>query len=248
MKYYYAGSTGDTKVKRAAYRLLYVVGFLLCIAATIYVCHRMYERIPQDVSDAVVSVTENSPPDYPGDSPCAVISEDSICTGEEGADASVVDAANLKLLILPRWLRQTFLASGWTMVVVPYDIADQDYAGEFDTGTVLGSTSYKFHVIKIQNTKGAAAYSPIHEMGHWLDAYTGYPTLTDPEYAVIYEEESEQYRGTFGPTCSWGYPEFFAEGFWCYWHSPNALRRACPAFCTYLESKLNEAEALSKGA
>ncbi len=167
---------------------------------------------------------------------------DTICGGEERVNQEVVDAVNRQLLQLPRWLRQAFLKSGWSMTVVSYDIATVDYASEFEPGTVFGSTSYKAHSIKILNTMRAAANSPLHEMGHWLDSYSQYPTLNDEVYQKIYDAEGEQYRATFGPGCSWDAQEFFAEGFRCYWRSPMLLSKTCPQFYSYLESVLLEAQ------
>ncbi|WP_289743566.1 hypothetical protein [uncultured Duncaniella sp.] len=180
------------------------------------------------------------PSPLPSDSPAALL--ETLCVAEEGADAAVASAVNNTLLLLPRWVRQAFGLSGWSMKVVPYDIASADYADRFEAGNVLGSTAYKDRVIKIQNDMRAAANYPIHEMGHWLDNYMGHPTLNDSNFAAIYELEQQAYKDTFGPTCSWGVSEFFAEGFWCYWKSPRALSRACPEFYAYLENLLSDAE------
>lgn len=169
-------------------------------------------------------------------------SPDAICFCEEDAEQEVADAVNRQLLLIPRWIREAFVRSGWEMSVVGYDIATVDYEGVFEPGKVFGSTSYTNHHIKILNTLRAAANSPIHEMGHWLDHYTQYPTLNDPQFQTIYEEEGELYRSTFGPECSWGVQEFFAEGFWCYWRSPTLLRRTCPMFYEYMSTKLSEAQ------
>lgn len=168
----------------------------------------------------------------------------SLCYGEEGTDSTVVDAVNTTLLVLPRWVRSAFLDSGWTMCVVSYDIAVEDYGEQYKEGLVYGSTSYKYRVIKIQNELRAAANAPIHEFGHWLDAQLGYPSLYSEEFLQIFEEEGELYRSSFSPTCNWDAQEFLAEGFWCYWKSPRLLRKSCPSFHSFIESCL---DSLSEG-
>lgn len=184
------------------------------------------------------TVASSTPPDSPSAVETQSLLTDDICYGEEGTDGTVVSAVNRQLLLVPRWLREAFVQSGWSMSVVGYDIATEDYPGEFEAGTVFGSTSYSNRHIKILNTIRAASNSPIHEMGHWLDCYTQYPTLNDEDYQRIFEEENGAYRNSFGPECSWGPQEFFAEGFWCYWRSPGLLRRTCPKFYSFMENTL----------
>ena len=72
------------------------------------------------------------PSPLPSDSPAAL--SETLCVAEEGADAAVASAVNNTLLLLPRWVRQAFGLSGWSMKVVPYDIASADYADRFEIG------------------------------------------------------------------------------------------------------------------
>lgn len=174
--------------------------------------------------------------------PPAVVDANLICTAQEGASQEIADAVNTQLLSTPRWLREFFIKSGWSMQIVPYDIATEDYSDKFEPGSVLASTAYKAKIIKVLNERNAAANAPIHELGHWLDSVSGYPTLNDTEYQRIYEAEGQSYRNTFGPSCSWDSQEFFAEGFWCYWKSPSSLRKSCPQFYEYLENCLLEVQ------
>lgn len=196
---------------------------------------------PRPVADEVVAFEGEH--EDPVDAPFAVtpllVTADRVCYGEEGTDSSVVMSVNTSLLTLPRWIREAFLTSGWEMCVVPYDIATEDYDDQFEEGQVYGSTSYKNHTIKILNDIKAAANSPIHEFGHWLDAQLGYSSLYSDDFLQLYEDEGELYRSTFGPTCSWDAHEFIAEGFWCYWKSPRALSRACPGFYSFIETSLD---------
>lgn len=164
---------------------------------------------------------------------------DALCQGY----SKVVNDVNFSLLTLPRWIRSAFRNSGWQLKVVDYDLATVDYEGEFAEGDVLGSTAYRDREIRILDEPKAAINAPIHEFGHWLDWYLGYPTMSDEEYLLIYNEEQEQYRSSFGPTCSWSEQEFFAEGFWCYWKSPESLKKVCPQFHGYLANKLAEIKA-----
>lgn len=175
-----------------------------------------------------------------------IVDDTKLCYGEEDTDPLVCEAVNNTLLQVPRWIRQAFIKSGWEMKVVAYDIATEDYGDTHNAGAVRGSTSYKSKVVKIQNTMLAAASTPIHELGHWLDAYCGYVTFYDETFASIWEEEGEVYKNTFGPSCAWSAQEFFAEGFWCYWRSPSSLKEACPRFYCYLEQQLVVAETADK--
>lgn len=167
------------------------------------------------------------------------VSVDALCQGED----DVVESVNFTLLTLPRWVRTAFKDSGWSILVVDYDIAEVDYEGAFTAGDVLGSTAYKDREIRILDEPKAAVNAPIHEFGHWLDWVLGYPTMSDEEYLSIYEEEQDDYKTNFGPSCSWNEQEFFAEGFWCYWKSPEALKKICPKFHQYLTVNLNELKA-----
>lgn len=160
---------------------------------------------------------------------------DALCQGE----GKVVDSVNFTLLTLPRWIRKSFQDTGWSIMVVDYDLATVDYAGYFAPGDVLGSTIYKDREIRILNEPKASVNAPIHEFGHWLDWILGYPTMSGEEYLRIYEEEQDAYMTHFGPACSWNEQEFLAEGFWCYWKSPEALRKVCPQLYQYLNDNLN---------
>lgn len=200
------------------------------------------------------TVSKTVPESKAPDSPYAVaetilpaIEPDHLCSAQENASQDIAEAVNSQLLITPRWLRVAFCESGWKMQVVPYDIATEDYPGEFLPGDVLASTSYRDSLIKVLNQRQAAATAPVHELGHWLDSMLGYPTLNDEEYQRIYEEEGQAYRDAYGPACSWNSQEFFAEGFWCYWKSPSSLRRNCPLFYNYLTRCLNEVKNLTDG-
>ncbi len=165
-------------------------------------------------------------------------SVDALCQGPE----EMSNRVNTSLLVLPRWIRLGFQDSQWSISVVDYDIATEDYEGKFMAGDVLGSTEYKERRIKILNDYKAAVNAPIHEMGHWFDWYIGFPSINSEDYLQIYEQEEQLYKDTFGPTCSWDEHEFFAEGFWCYWRSPEALKKACPEFYSYLTDQLDTAK------
>lgn len=196
-----------------------------------------------EVTDSGDEVEEVEPPEdapFAWDPPEVDIT--SLCYGEEGTDTSVVDAVNTTLLTLPRWIRGAFLDSGWSMCVVPYDIATSDYGEQYKEGLVYGSTSYKHGIIKIQNDLRAAANAPIHELGHWLDSQLGYPTLYSEEFLQIFDDEGELYRSGFSPTCNWDAQEFLAEGFWCYWKSPRLLQKTCPSLHSFIESCLDTLE------
>lgn len=196
---------------------------------------------PEHLESPLVAATD-SPYAVRIEDHTAVVDANLICTAQEGASQEIADAVNTQLLSTPRWLREFFIKSGWSMQVVPYDIATEDYPDKFEPGAVLASTAYKAKLIKVLNERNAAANAPIHELGHWLDSILGYPTLNDVEYQRIYEAEGQSYRNTFGPSCSWDNQEFFAEGFWCYWKSPSSLRKACPQFYGYLKDCLLEVQ------
>lgn len=176
--------------------------------------------------------------DSPYASVTKTISPDSLCQG----DSEVAGAVNQTLLTLPRWIRQAFTDSGWEMLVVDYDLATVDYAGQFQEGDVLGSTAYKDRQVRILDNAKAAINSPIHEFGHWLDWLVGSPSMYDNLYLDIYASEAESYREAFSPVCTWNEQEFFAEGFWCYWKSPEMLKKVCPKFHSFLSDLLREAK------
>ncbi len=167
---------------------------------------------------------------------------DGICFTEKGADKSNASIVNKRLLAVPRWLRQAFVEDGWRIGVVSYDIAMKDYGETHEEGTVLGSTAYGEKMIKILNTSRAATYSPVHEFGHWLDAFVGFPTLNSKIFNKVWEEEGETYFQSYGPQCEWNIHEFFAEGFCIYWSSPVSLQKNCPQFYNFLKEVLERAE------
>lgn len=208
---------------------------LLVILLVMFVLSGCGEQRHHQVSTSPPSGSEV--PDSPYASVARDAQPDDLCQG----DSEVADAVNQTLLTLPRWIRQAFIDSGWEMLVVDYDLATVDYAGQFKEGDVLASTAYKDRQVRILDNTKAAINSPVHEFGHWVDWLVGFPSMYDKVYLDIYAGEAEDYREAFSPVCAWNEQEFFAEGFWCYWKSPEMLKKVCPEFHSFLSDLLKEA-------
>ena len=156
----------------------------------------------------------------------------SICEND-GVDEYWVDCVNQQMNLLPDFLLQKFVNSGWHMDVTSKNLDETYYGGQF--GSVMGCTSYDEQVIHIEDRDNAVKEAPIHEFGHWLDYINGFVTNSN-EFMDIYYAETDAFKSAFHVTFYYNNKELFAEGFWKYYTDANTLQSCCPRLYTFIKN------------
>ena len=112
-----------------------------------------------------------------------------IVVGEPGADPDVVNYANQYWNnMVPSWLKQRFVNEGWHMIVsaIPLNIRYNC------SGSVAGVTDPAQKTIFLDNRKYAVKRSMIHELGHFIDLVSGWPSGSY-EFQLIFQAEKDKF-------------------------------------------------------
>lgn len=145
----------------------------------------------------------------------------------DGVDSSWVDAANRELKKVPANVLQAFINSGWSFHVTPMDIDAVYFGGQYVA--VMGVTVYNDKVIYLEDRMDAVQEAALHEMGHFVDCYLGYPSDT----LGTYDAESSSYCSYFGVDFYWDRKEFYADSFWKYLTASTDLQACAPQMYDY---------------
>lgn len=145
----------------------------------------------------------------------------------DGVDASWVDAVNRELGKAPANVLQAFTNSGWSFHVTPMNIDGVYFGGQY--GAVMGVTVYDAKTIYLEDRTDAVQEAALHELGHFVDCYLGYPSDT----LGTYDAEAGSYCSYFGVDFYWDRKEFYADSFWKYLTAPNDLKACAPQMYGY---------------
>lgn len=145
----------------------------------------------------------------------------------DGVDASWVAAANRELKRAPANVLQAFTNSGWSFHVTPMNIDAVYFGGQY--GAVMGVTVYDDKVIYLEDRMDAVQEAALHELGHFVDCYLGYPSDT----LGMYDAESSSYCSYFGVDFYWDRKEFYADSFWKYLTASTDLQACAPQMYDY---------------
>lgn len=145
----------------------------------------------------------------------------------DGVDASWVAAVNQELAKAPANVLQAFTNSGWSFHVTPMNIDAVYFGGQY--GSVIGVTVYEENAIYLEDRWDAVQEAALHELGHFVDSYLGYPSDT----LSIYDAEAASYCSYFGVDFYWDRMGFYADSFWKYVTTPDDLKVCVPQMYGY---------------
>jgi hypothetical protein len=135
-----------------------------------------------------------------------------IAESKAGASQDWINKANQRLALVPENIKNSFVNNGWHIYVTSENIAQTYFGGAYSS--VRGATSTDGRFIVVETRSEAVQTAPIHEMGHYLDCVTGWPS-TSSEFAEIYNEEVGTFKSRISNSGSVrNQQEFFAEVFY----------------------------------
>lgn len=158
------------------------------------------------------------------------------CQTNGDVDEQIVEMVEAELNKIPSKIREKFVQSGWHIYVTDESLAKAYYNGIHKT--VYGVTFYEKKLILIDNSLEAASTATIHEVGHWFDNYFGNISNTK-EFNAIYNKENEKFLNTFSRGCKMDIGEYFAESFYRYIVSPDAMKKVAPETYLFIQAYAN---------
>ena len=127
----------------------------------------------------------------------------------DGVDQYYINRVNSYLAYVPENVKVHFTNNGWHIYVTQMNLAST-YFPQYNS--VQGCTMYGEARIYIED-RDSAVSSVVHEMGHYIDHVTGYPSLS-AEFADIYNAEVATFKAGIPNSSSVrDQMEFFAETF-----------------------------------
>lgn len=163
---------------------------------------------------------------------------------ETAEDSALVPYANSQLALVPDYIKEHFIASGWKFEITAKDLTQQYLAQDVedqvytvgDNEVVMGLTSPTDSTIYISDTAYAVQQSAVHEMGHYVDRALGHISLSD-EFAEAMGKDEAIYRFYFPYSHLDEEQEFFAEAFQAYWKHPSEMESLCPELYSFFNSR-----------
>lgn len=151
-----------------------------------YINETSAETIPEDEPVREYepeTMPEPEPTEETAQSPSGLVREN--CTDRQWNDA--VSIWNR----LPEYWRSAFAEDGWTMIVTNNDFwTPSGYAPET---RLAGLTMYDPRIIYIRADCTRIEVAIFHEIGHYADSKTGFPSCTD-EFYRLYESEKDTFQ------------------------------------------------------
>lgn len=96
------------------------------------------------------------------------------------------------LALLPEGVLDDFRNQGWKIVITTHDIV-AEHAAENHAETLAGLTCYGEKTIYLEADPIQLSRTALHEMGHYVDARSGRPSLSK-EFKEAFANEREAYR------------------------------------------------------
>ncbi len=152
----------------------------------------------------------------------------------ENATSSILKTAESEISRLPQNVLNSFINDGWTINITNDNIASKYFGGSYSN--VMGATKMDSKQIIIQNKKSCVQASIIHEMGHFIDNYFDYPSLSD-EFWEIYNSEIDTFRSRIpNSSAIRDELEFFAHTFY---YSVKDPSKCTPMALQFVENYVN---------
>ena len=148
------------------------------------------------------------------------------CQVTDEAYEGLALAVERELCKLPSSVREALVKSGWHIYITGEDLATTYYNSS--PGSIYGSTFYNKKIIVMQADYLAIQTATIHEVGHWLDRYSG-NLSSSKEFAKVYDAERYTFMSYFKRSCVLdNKKEYFAEAFNLYIESPRKMQLIMP--------------------
>lgn len=152
----------------------------------------------------------------------------------ENATSDILKTAESEISRLPQNVLNSFINDGWTINITNDNIASKYFGGSYSN--VMGATKMDAKQIIIQNKKSCVQASIIHEMGHFIDNYFDYPSLSD-EFWEIYNSEIDTFRSRIpNSSAIRDELEFFAHTFY---YSVKDPSKCTPMALQFVENYVN---------
>ncbi len=128
-----------------------------------------------------------------------------------------------------------FKSSGWHFYISAKDVDDTYAGGKY--GSLLGLTVLADKIIYL-DYRTAAYTAVIHEFGHFIDCYLGWPSMSD-EFTAIYKAESGTFCSVFSySNGAYSQKELFAEAVDMWYTEKSKLSANCPQIYEFLKNLL----------
>ncbi len=146
------------------------------------------------------------------------------------SDANL-EIADAVLNLAPEYQRQAFVDSGWSCILSEYDVDDTYAGGQY--GSLLGITKYDSKTIYLDN-RDVGADAALHEFGHFVDWYFGFPSGSSG-FAPAYSREGSTFCSYF---CFhngvYNQQELFAEAYDVRIRRADELQSICPMIYDFM--------------
>ena len=140
------------------------------------------------------------------------VSRYSFLLSSENVSEGNVKTAEYELDTLPQKMINAFKNNNWTITISNENISAKYFNGSY--GNVKGVTLTAYNKIIIQNRTTSIQTSIVHEMGHFLDWYFNFPSLST-EFKNIYNAEVNTFKSRIpNSSCVSNEMEFFAHTFY----------------------------------
>ncbi len=152
----------------------------------------------------------------------------------EQVPLEILQTAESEINKLPPNVVNAFSSNGWTINITNENIASKYFGGAYSN--VLGATKTDSKQIIIQNKKSCVRESVVHEMGHFVDWYFDFPSLSD-EFWEIYNQEVDTFKSRISNSSSVrNEMEFFAHTFYYLIKDPS---KCTPMATQYVQNYIN---------
>lgn len=163
---------------------------------------------------------------------------------EDGSSITYTWAVERALSLLPEELQEIFLDSDWEIHMTDMDLNRAYFNEEYTS--VSGMTSYRQKRIYISDDYTSAVTAPFHEIGHWVDWASGYPSKSE-EFQEIYQDVKEK-RQQEKPTLALDTEaEIYADAVSEYYTDPESLKDGYPELYDYIDVNVQELYAQKNG-
>lgn len=201
------------------------------------ICDNGWSRVSYNEAPAYINSSYLSPNKAYGDIFVEVI----------GVSDEYVNEVLSNYYLAPEAVRNNFEEFGGVLSITNENLGAK-FFGDLDMN-IVAVTNYKGSTGECSINIGIKdAKAVLHELGHFLDYYTGYTSDTD-SYKATWGSELEAFKSFhFTAEANINTPhEYFAESFQVYVESPDELKEKCPQSYDYIGGIINGITEYKKG-